>query len=89
MLITSQLNQCKGCEDINSLIYELDCYIASKGQIILNNKKFALTRKVDRVRLHDAIIYRQILYKRTFNPGYLCGIDIRDIMSNAKKTIYK
>lgn len=88
MLVNSQLNECKGCEDINSLINEIDCYIASKAKILLDNRKFALTRTIDEIHLHDAIIYRQILYKRTLNPSYLCDVDIRDIMSNAKKTIY-
>lgn len=88
MLINNKLNKCKGCEGIQATIEELDCFIAEQGDKLLSNKRFSLNKKVLKDKVNDAIRYKNILIKRSYNPGYLDQFKILDIINQAKQTIY-
>lgn len=87
MLVTTKLNNCPGCKDLESLVEDLDCYIAAKGLVLLNNIKYSLNKKVNRLNIRRAIIYRRILVARSFNPNYV-DFDIADIINKVKSIIY-
>lgn len=87
MLTTTKLNNCPGCKDLHVLVDDLDCYIAERGLILLNNIRFSLTKKINKLNLHRAIKYKQILIARSFNPNY-AGSDIADIINKVKSIIY-
>ncbi len=88
MLINNKLNKCKGCEGIQATIEELDCFISEQGQNLLNNKRFALSKKVLIDKINSAIRYKNILIKKSYNPGYLQEFKILDIINQAKQVIY-
>lgn len=88
MLINTKLNKCKGCEGIQATISELDCFISEQGEKLLSNKRFALDKKVEEDKIQDAIRYKNILIKRSYNPGYLSNYKINDIINKAKQVIY-
>lgn len=88
MLINNKLNKCKGCEGIQEAISELDCYISTEGEKLLYNKKFALNKDIPDAKIVDAIRYKNILIKRSYNPSYIPQYDILDIINKAKQVIY-
>lgn len=88
MLTTTRLNNCPGCKDLHSLVEELDCYIAERGLILLNNLKYSLTKRIDKCALSRAIRYRNIIIARSYNPNYASNYAIADIINKVKQIIY-
>lgn len=88
MLINNKLNKCKGCEGIQTVIESLDCFIGEQGYKLLNNKRYALSNEVNEDALRDAVRYKNILIKRSYNPTYLQEYNITDILSKAKQVTY-
>lgn len=86
MLITSKINECADCHNILSAVNEIDCYLAEKGFVLLNNKKFALTKKIDNNAFKDIVRYRNILIARSYNANY-ASFDIGDIINKVKQLI--
>lgn len=88
MLVNNKLNKCKGCEGIQATIEELDCFISEQGEKLLYNKRFSLSKKVLKDKINDAIRYKNILIKRSYNPNYLSQYKILDIINKAKQVLY-
>lgn len=88
MLITTKLNDCPGCKDLDILIQELDCYIASESSILLYNYKLSFNKFINRDNVRQAVRLKRILVARTHNPQYAGNTPIQDIINKVKRTIY-
>lgn len=88
MLVTTKLNNCPGCKDINALIDELDCVISSEALLLLNSYRFSFKKNMDISGFRQAVRLKRILTARTFNPRYAGNTPIQDIINKVKQTIY-
>lgn len=88
MLITTKLDNCPGCDDLHSLIDELDCYISKIGKKILDNSRYSLGKKTSLIKYKAAIRYKTILIARTHNPNYVSRFLLADITNKVKQITY-
>lgn len=88
MLVTTKLNNCPGCSDLEELISELDCFIAAGAHTTLDNYRFSLKKFVNKHNLKQAIRLKRIIIARTHNPQYAGNTPIQNIINKVKRTIY-
>lgn len=84
MLLSKNTN-CKDCENIANLLFNIDCAIFSISRNMYNNTAFLLGKKVDRSRLSSLLHYKRILTYKLYNPEYVCKFSLESILSEVKK----
>lgn len=88
-MLTPKTASCKECNDIMSLILEIDCKVFELSQNMYNNIAYMLNKSVNRDALFSLLNYKRILTYKICNPEYACNFSVNKIASKIKILKYK
>ena len=88
-MLTPRLTNCEDCDDILSLIGEIDCRVATLADSMYNNVTLMLNYPINTSSLFALLNYKRILQCRYVNPNYACDYSLYDIASRVKVLKYK
>jgi len=88
-MLNPRLTNCPQCEDIPSLIKEIDCKLAELSSDLYNNIVFMLNKSVPSTAILDLLNYKRILQYKTCNPNYAGNFSINSIASRIKILKFK
>jgi hypothetical protein len=88
-MLTPRLTNCPECDDISSLLEDIDCKITEISKKFYNNLIFSLNQSIPSDLIIDLTIYKRILLHKRCDYDYAKSIDVDQIASKIKILKYK
>jgi hypothetical protein len=89
MLNPRIIDGCSSCDDILTLIDEIDCKVAKLSGSLYNNLVFMLNKPIPASVFIDLLTYKRILQYKYVNSNYASDYTISQISSKIHTLKYK
>jgi len=88
-MITPRLTDCRQCEDMQSLMQDIDNILAKMANVKYNVISFMLQDCVNNRYIKDLLHYKRILQYKYVNYRYACNVTIADIVQRVEYLKHK
>jgi roadblock/LC7 domain-containing protein len=88
-MLSPRLTNCPQCENIPSLIADIDCKMAEMSNSLYNNIIYMLNQSFDGYTMYSLLNYKRILSYKICNPNYAGAYSVNMIASKIKLLKYK
>ena len=88
-MLYSKLSDCIYCNDITTLINNIDCKIVEVSKSLYNNTIYMLNKNIDLNNVNKILIYKRILLYKQCNSDYAGNYTIEMIANKIKLLIHK
>ena len=88
-MLYSKLSDCIYCNDISTLINDIDCKIVEVSKSLYNNTIYMLNKNVDLNNINKLFMYKRILLYKQCKYDYAGNYTIEMIANKIKLLIHK
>ena len=88
-MLYSKLSDCVYCNDISTLINDIDCKIVEVSKSLYNNTVYMLNKNICLNNIYKLLIYKRILLYKQCNSEYAGKYTIEMITNKIKLLIHK
>ena len=86
-MLSPRLTNCVECEEISSLIIDIDCKLSKMSMILYHSMTLMINTPFYSNIFEDLLHYKKILQHKQANPLYAKKYSLKNIASKVKKLV--